>query len=54
MDKNSLINGVVIDISIGQFTQQDYIEIELEDGQIIIITASSGGCLKIGLKLETL
>lgn len=52
MDAVSLINGVIIEDSIEQAKKQDYIEVKLEDEQVVIITASISGRLKIGLKID--
>lgn len=52
MQSISLINGIITEISIGQLSIQDYIEVQLGDGQVVIITASVSGRLKIGLKIE--
>ena len=52
MQGKSLINGIIIATSIEQVRMQDYIEVKLEDGQEVIITASVSGQLKIGLKIE--
>lgn len=48
----SLINGIIIATSIEQVRIQDYMEVKLEDGQVVIITASVSGRLKIGFKIE--
>lgn len=52
MNEISLINGIVIFDSINQETCQDYIEVKLESGQTVIITASVSGSLKIGLNID--
>lgn len=52
MQENSLINGIITAASIEQAKIQDYIEVKLEDGQVLIITASVSGRLKIGLKIS--
>ena len=52
MEHISLINGIVIGASIEQFKEQDYIEVKLENGQVVIITASVSGRLRIGLKMK--
>lgn len=52
MDKISLTNGIVISDSINQEACQDYIEVKLEGGQRVIVTASVSGCLKIGLNID--
>lgn len=53
MDRISLENGVIILDSINKEGVQDYIEVKLKDGNIVLITASCNGCLKIGLKLDS-
>lgn len=52
MDKISLINGMITFASINQNACQDCIEIKIENGQTVIITASAGGHLKIGLNID--
>ena len=52
MEDISLVNGIVISISIDQFKEQDYIEVKLESGQVVIITATVNGRLRIGLKMD--
>ena len=52
MQEKFLINGIITATSIEQVRMQDYIEVKLEDGQVVIITASVSGRLKIGLKIE--
>lgn len=52
MNEISLVNGVVIAESIGQVENQDYIEIQLQNGLVIMITGSAGGNLKLGIKLD--
>lgn len=52
MQEKSLINGIITAASIEQAGIQDYIEVELEEGQVLIITASVSGRLKIGLKIN--
>lgn len=52
MNGISLINGIVIATSVGQIKVQDYIEIKLESGRVVIVTASTNGRLKIGLKVD--
>lgn len=52
MEEISLISGVIILESISKMESQDYIEIMLQDGQVIILTASNNGRLKIGRKYE--
>lgn len=48
----SLINGKIVAASMEQVKMQDYLEVKLDDGQVVIITASVNGCLKIGIKTE--
>lgn len=50
MQQNSLLNGIIIETSIQEAGIQDHIEVKLEDGKVVIITASASGQLKIGLK----
>lgn len=52
MDRISLINGIVTFDSINQNGCQDCIEVKLEDGKTVIITASADGHLKIGLNID--
>lgn len=51
MEGKVLLNGIIIASSIEKVRMQDYIEVKLEDGQVVIITASVSGRLKIGLKI---
>lgn len=53
MDKLSLTNGLIIEASINNKEGQDYLEIQLKNGEIIIVTASVGGRLKIGKMYRT-
>lgn len=48
MDKIILKNGKIINAEIGEMKIQDYIEIRLKTGETVIVTATSGGKLKIG------
>ena len=52
MNDISLINGRIVAESINKIQSQDYIEIELADKRVVIITATANGCLKRGLKWD--
>lgn len=52
MNEEILLDGIVKGASIRQPKSQDYIEIELKDGQVVVMTASIDGRLKIGIKIE--
>lgn len=54
MEYDFLMNGIVVAQSIKRMTSQDFIEIQLENGKRIIITASAGGHLKVGINPDAI
>ena len=52
MKMDAIVNGVIISGSINRAESQDYIEIKLDNGGIVILTSSAGGNLKLGKKID--
>ena len=52
MLENSLLEGRIIKISLEHSNIQDYIEVMLSDGNIVVVTASINGKLMIWTKID--
>lgn len=52
MEGKSLDGGIIVSTSINNPKTQDYIEVKLPNREMVIITASANGKIRIGRKLD--